>query len=551
MKFPHLLLLLIIQSATAQTYSDHAKLSQRLKTLESSNSQNAKLTSLAKTAGGKDIWLLEIGTGDRSNHPAIAVIGGVEGSHLLGTELAVGFAEKLLASAGTDSVKTLLANTTFYVFPNVSPDATEQYFAKMKYERLGNTTATDDDRDGKPNEDPFEDMNNDGQITWIRIEDQTGKWKTHPADPRILVMANIEKGEQGRYNLISEGTDNDKDGKFNEDGEGGIHFNKSLTFDPPYFTPGAGEHPVTEIENRAVLDYLYERFNVFAVVTFGPANNLSEPWKFDKSKNSTRIPGGIMENDAKQNKLASDIYKKAVTLKDAPAAGPQKGDVSQWAYFHYGRQSFSTPGWWAPKFEIPKDTTQAKKPAPAQSGFKANDDKNTDVDFIRWADKENQDVFMNWTKISHPDFPNMNTEVGGFKPFVKSNPPFSYVDKLVVEHTKFVISVASKKPQIDLVNLKSEPLDGGVTRVTVTVQNTGLFPAITDIGKNNNWIKLVKLTLNTSNDQQIVGGKKVTLFPNLEAGESKTISWLVKGKGKVTIEAGAPQTGIKQLNASL
>jgi hypothetical protein len=525
--------------------------SQRLKSLESSNAQSTKLISLARTAGGKDIWLLEIGTGDRANRPGIVVIGGVEGSHLLGTELAVGFAEKLLASANTDSVKTLIANTTFYVLPNVSPDASEQYFAKVKYERSANATTTDDDRDGKINEDPFEDLNNDGQITWIRVEDQTGKWQVHPADPRVMVMADAEKGESGKYNLIQEGTDNDKDGKFNEDGEGGVHFNKSLTFDPPHFTPGAGEHPVSEIENRAVLDYLYERFNVFAVVTFGPTNNLFEPWKFDKTKNSGRIPGGITEPDAKQNKLASDIYRKAVTLKDAPAAGPQKGDVSQWAYFHYGRQSFSTPGWWAPKFEIPKDTAAAKKPAPASAGFKANDDKNTDVDFLRWADKEKVDVFVNWTKITHPDYPNMNAEIGGFKPFVKANPPFSYVDKLATEHTKFLLSIAAKKPEIQLLNLKAEQLDGGVTRVTVTVQNSGLFPALTDIGKNNNWVKLVKLTLITSGDQAVVGGKKVTLFPNLEAGESKTVSWLVKGKGRVTIEAGAPQTGIKSLNASL
>jgi hypothetical protein len=542
MKFLSLILLLGLHTATAQTYSDHAKLSQRLKSLESSNIQNSKLTSLAKTSGGKDIWLLEVGSGDRANHPAVVVMGGVEGSHLLGTELAVGFAEKLLAAATVDSVKRLLAGTTFYILPNLSPDATEQYFAKVKYERLGNTTSTDDDRDGKVNEDPFEDMNSDGQITWIRIEDQTGKWKTHPADSRIMVMANAEKGEQGKYNLISEGTDNDKDGKFNEDGEGGIHFNKSLTFDPPYFQAGAGEHPVSEIENRAVLDYLYDRFNVFAVVIFGPVNNLSEPWKFDKAKNSGRVPGGIMENDAKQNKMVGDLYKKSVTLKDAPAAGPQKGDVAQWAYFHYGRQSFSTPGWWAPKFEIPKDTTAAKK-------YKANDDKNTDVDFIRWADKENVDAFMNWTRINHPDHPNANAEIGGFKPFVRTNPPYGQVDKLATEHTRFLISLGAKKPNVELLNLKTEPLDGGVSRVTVTVQNTGLFPAVTDISKNNNWIKLVKVALIT--EQQVVGGKKITLLPNLEAGESKTLSWLVIGKGKVTIEAGAPQTGVKQLTAEL
>jgi hypothetical protein len=528
----------------SQSYSNHAQLSQRLKSLESANTALVKLQSLAKTTGSKDIWVLEIGSGDRSIHPAVAVVGGVEGSHLLGQELAIGFAEKLLAAAKTDSIKNVLASTTFYVFPNVSPDASEQYFDKLKYERSGNATATDDDRDGKLNEDPFDDLNGDGHITWLRIEDATGKWKTHPADARILVPASAEKGEKGKYLLISEGIDNDKDGKFNEDGEGGIHFNKSLTFDFPYFTPGAGEGPVTEPENRAVLDYLFERFNVFSVITFGPTNNLSETWKFDRSKNAGRVPQGILENDAKPGKLAGDLYKKYVTLKDAPAAGTSKGDFVQWAYFHYGRFSYSTPGWWAPKFEIPKDTALARK-------YKVNDDKNTDVDFLRWAEKENIDAFVNWTKVNHPDYAGKNVEVGGFKPFVKTNPPYKLVDKLVDDHTKFIVSLAAKKPEIDIVNMKTESLDNGISRITLTIQNKGLFPAIADIAKSNYWLKLVKVNVTAGKDQTIVSGNKITLLPNLDAGETKEMSWLVKGKGTVTIEAGAPQTGSKKLDVTL
>src|SRR5688572_1990265 len=165
-KYLLLIGLAIGTQAFSQDYSNHAQLSQRLKALESANSSLVKLQSLTKTAGGKDIWVLEIGSGDRAAHPAVAVVGGVEGSHLLGQELAVGFAEKLLAAAKTDSVKKLLDVVTFYVFPAVSPDAAEQYFQKLKYERSANASPTDDDRDGKINEDPFEDVNADGQISW-------------------------------------------------------------------------------------------------------------------------------------------------------------------------------------------------------------------------------------------------------------------------------------------------------------------------------------------------------------------------------------------------
>ncbi|GHN01427.1 hypothetical protein WSM22_29160 [Cytophagales bacterium WSM2-2] len=536
--------LLFFSEVHSQSYSNHAQLSQRLRTVASANASLVNLKSLGKTVGGKDIWVLEIGSGDRANHPAVAIVGGVEGTHLLGQELAVGFTEKLLASANNDSIKNILATTTFYVFPSLSPDAAEQYFDKLKYERSANASSTDDDRDGKFDEDPFEDLNMDGLITSVRVEDPAGKWKVHPADPRVLVLANSEKGEKGKYIVISEGTDNDRDGKFNEDGIGGIHFNKSLTFDYPYFTPGAGEGPVTEVENRTLLDYLFERFNVFAVLTFGPTNNLSEPWKFDKAKNSTRVPQGIMENDAKPGKLASDLYKKFVTMKDAPVAGVQKGDFVQWAYFHLGRMSYSTPGWWAPKFEIPKDTAQAKK-------YKSNEDKNTDVDFLRWADKDGVDAFANWTKINHPDYPGKNAEVGGFKPFVKNNPPFKLVDKLTTDHTKFILSLASKKPEIDIINMKTEALNNGVTRVTLMIQNKGLFPAIADIAKNNYWIKLVKVNVTMTKDQTLVSGNKITLLPNLEPGETKEMSWLIKGKGTVTVEAGAPQTGIKKIDINL
>jgi len=527
-----------------QGYRNHAQLSQKLKNLEASSGGTAKLQSIIKTTGGKDIWMMEIGLGDRANHPAVAVVSGVEGSHLVSQEIAVGFIEKLLAGAQKDSIKNLLNATTFYVFPNMSPDATEQYFASLKYERSGNAFPTDDDRDGKTNEDPYEDLNGDGLVTMIRVEDPTGKWRTHPADPRVMIAANAEKGERGNYLLYTEGTDNDKDGAFNEDGEGGVHFNKNLSFDPPFFAPGAGEHPVSEPENRALLDLLHERANVFAVVTIGPANNLAEPWKFDRSKTTMRVITGVLENDARVNKMVSDLYKKSVNTKDAPAMPASKGDFMQWAYFHYARLSFSTPGWWAPKFEIPKDSTAAKK-------YKINDDKNIEVDFLRWAEKEGMDVFIPWKKITHPDFPGKNVEVGGFKPHAKLNPPDKAIDKVADTHTKFLLALGNAKPDLDLINLKTEPLENGITRITVTAFNKGLLPAVADVGLNNYWVKQVNLSVSLSKDQSLVGGKKVVTLNNLQPGESVEVSWLVKGKGAATIEGGAPQTGFKKLNVTL
>ena len=91
-------------------------------------------------------WVISIGSGNKDSKPGIAVFGGVEGNHILGRELALGFAASLLGESSSDEIKELLEKITFYVFPDVSPDATEQFFSDLKYERTGNARPTDDDQ---------------------------------------------------------------------------------------------------------------------------------------------------------------------------------------------------------------------------------------------------------------------------------------------------------------------------------------------------------------------------------------------------------------------
>src|SRR6478752_2301798 len=319
------LFVLLAAVVSAQEYSNNAEQANRLQALTKAYPGLATLKSLTKTNGGKDIWLLTIGTGKTETKPAIAVVGGTEGSHLLGTEMAIGFAENLLKASGTDSIKSRLEKTTYYVFPNMSPDAMEQYFSKLKYERNGNATETDDDRDGKLNEDGFDDLDGNGKITMMRIESPIGDYKLHPDDPRVLVKADASKGEKGKYILLIEGLDNDKDGSLNEDGEGGIAFNRNLTYKHSTFAAGSGDFPVTEKETRALLDFLYDAFNVYAVIGFGSNNNLSTPIAYNPIAARERILAGYLEPDAKVNGMVSELYNKVTGTKDAPRASAAGG----------------------------------------------------------------------------------------------------------------------------------------------------------------------------------------------------------------------------------
>ena len=532
---------LVSGKINAQDYSNYAQVSQRVATIAKSYPSLVKVRSITKTFGGKDIWMITIGSGNTELKPAIGVFGGVEGSHLLGTELALGFAEKLLKESSIDSIKTLLTKNTFYVFPNMSPDATEQYFAQIRYARSANARPTDDDRDGKINEDEFEDLNKDGKISWIRVEDPTGKYRINPEDSRSMILADLSKGETGKYLLYSEGIDNDKDGNFNEDGEGGVHFNKNMSFAYPNFVPGSGEYMVSENENRALLDNLFEMFNVYSVITFGPYNNLSAPATFSAPAVAKRIITGYFEPDAKANALISELYNKTTGLKDAPKSVAGGGDFAQWAYFHYGRYSFSTPGWWVPKAKA--DTTKKEK------DLKIDDPA---ANYLRWAKSQGIETnFTEWTKIEHPDFPAQTVELGGLDPFFLNNPPFKLVESLIKKHTDFILAFRLLTPSLDIVNIKKEKLGDGLTRVTATLLNKGSLPTQTKVGERSYWVKKITVKLSPSSNQTIISGRKSQAIDAIEGQGNETLTWLIKGSGNVKITAGSPTSGIRVIDVSL
>jgi hypothetical protein len=531
----------LMMISEAQTgYSNFSQQTSRINALAKSYPQLVKVRSLTKTTSGKDIWQITIGSGNTESKPAIVIVGGVEGNYIIGTELSIGFAENLLQGSNTDSIRALLNKTTFYIFPNMSPDAMEQYFASPQYERQGNAVSTDDDRDGKNNEDGFDDLDGNNKITWLRVESPAGEYKTHPDDARVLIKADLSKGEKGKYMLLTEGSDNDKDGAFNEDGDGGVWFNKNLTYKHPSFSQGAGEFPASENETRALLDYLFEQFNVYAVVSFGSNNNLSAPFAYNATTANQSLIGSWLQQDVKVDSMISDLYNKTVNMKDAPKTSAAGGDFLSWAYYHYARYSFSTPGWWVPKTK--PDTTKGEK------AFTVDD---ATANYLRWANQQGiSNTFTEWKTISHPDFPGQKVEVGGVDPFVMINPPYKLVSDLVKKHAGFLVKLAASQPDLDIINVRTEKV-GALTRITLDLINKGALASHSKLGERSYWVKRINVKVNTGGNQSVISGKKIQVLNSLEGYSSQQLSWLIKGSGKLTIEAGSPTTGSKTVEVTL
>ncbi len=557
--------LLLSHVAWAQLdFYDNNTIEKELKSLAVSQKSYSKVSSIGKSAGGQDLWMLTLSETPNSPKPALVLVAGADGKHPAGTTFLMSLSREMV-NAGKDSLALWLEGRSVYIIPSLNPDALNSYKNKPYAVRSGNATATDDDRDGRVGDDPYEDLNNDGFITQMRVEDPTGEYILSSDDARLLVKADMEKGELGKYQLLTEGIDNDRDGKYNEDGSRGVNIDRNFAYEYPIFSEGAGPYMASEDETRAFLELLNRNQEIYAVINIGPANNLSEAVKYDSKLTSDRILKGWLEKDAKVSAVVSKLYNEKTKLEDAPKMPLSDGSLSQTVYYHAGKYSFSTPGWWLPTDKDEKsekrDSTEMKDKSEQDSTVikdksdKKKDDKKSKVDdtkLLEWTQKEQvSNVFFDWKEVDHPDFPGQKVEVGGVFPLASMNPPRKFMEESAAAHLPFVTSFLKSMPMIEISPARVESLGGGVSRVTVKVYNRGLLPTYSEVGEKVRFTSKMKAEVKLSDKQQIISGRKMALSGPLNPGEHIEYSWLISGKGDISIEAGCATAGRKTLVVNL
>jgi hypothetical protein len=547
----YFLLLFLTTSASAQSnYPDLSGWESKIKKLASSHPDICKLDTLGKTSKGLNIYALRIGKGPEAFKPGFVLVSGVDGLHPAGIHSNLSIAEKIITSK--DSLWSRWREEYyFYVIPYLNPFAFSSAASKIKQEVTTNGSISDEDRDGRIDEDPNEDLNGDNFVSEMRVK--------HPAGNRVLdtlysflsVEWDKKSNQTPRYLYFTEGVDNDRDGLFNEDGPGGVNINHNFSFNYPAFSATAGTHAFSEIENRLVADYLFDRYNVYAVFTFGMENTLSEPVKHDRQKNAKRIITTPLEKDGKTNEWVHEIFKKTSAIENPTPMSPAPGSFSQWAYFHYGRFSYSSPVWIAPVLKEAKSTEdQSAEKAhgdkdKSQKGKKEGSAEPYDVRYVKWADSMKiNDYFIPWTSIKHPDFPDNEVEVGGFKPYVRYNPPVAFLDESISKHVNFLENYLQALPKLQFDVVKIDKLEGQVYRVSGKVINVGLLPTNTELGDKTKWVKKIRHRVLLAKNQSLVVNKNKSFYSALQPGESISFQWLIQGSGQVTLEVGSPMTGI-------
>lgn len=541
-------------------YSRFEQLQQRL--ADACRSDWAQLRSLGKTIEGRDVWLVSLSAPDRApdTQPAILVLGNVHAPHLLGAELATAMVERLVADVdSSEATQKWLSQFTLYVIACPSPDATERNFEMPAREVAGNRRPTDDDRDFEFGEDPPQDLNGDGYITLMRVADPLGTHRPHPDDPRVMITVDKKANEIGSWRLLPEGRDSDGDGQFAEDASDGVDFNRNFTFDYEFFGRQAGPHQVSEAESRAVADFAFAHPNIGVVFCFSPHDNLFEPWKGSSQTDGARIKTRLLTGDAPYTDFIAKQYQKLHGGKQPPIAQAEKGDFLNWSYFHFGRWSFGSRGWWIPPTKVEKPATASTEKADAADSADAASEGSTDASAaagpagdpqlpvgdklpagdkrgagdlaaLAWMDQAGIEGFSSWQPIEHPDFPGQRVEVGGFRPFYRLNPPSTMIAELVPPQVEFVQWLSGLWPRIELQEVELEPLGGGLYSLQLKIVNTGYLPTMPQMGQvNGQWYPIqVALDLPFAAVQWLEGSPRQATGRLEGLGGSTELRWLFR-----------------------
>ena len=88
-------------------------------------------------------------------------------------------------------------------------------------------------------------------------------------------------------------------------------------------------------------------------------------------------------------------------------------------------------------------------------GGSGGSSQGVDAAVYKWLEKNNKDGIVEWQKVNHPEFGEV--EVGGFNQFDLVNPPVALVSDLGEKHGQYLVYLSTLFPKVkiaktDLIN---------------------------------------------------------------------------------------------------
>ena len=535
-------------------YYDSEQLAEIMHRIEKAYPNLAKVTSIGKSYKGKEMWLITVSNfsnGDPDKKPAMYIDGNIHSNEIQGSEVALYTAWYVTEMySSNDWIRRLLDEKTLYIVPTINPDARDHFIHQpntASSPRAG-LVPRDDDGDGQVDEDAFDDLDGDGNITQMRIKDPNGRWVPDPDDPRIMLPA---KGDQpGQYTLLgSEGIDNDGDGFVNEDGPGSYDPNRDWAWNwaPRYVQGGADHYPFTFPENRSIAEFVLAHPNIAAAQSFHNNGGMILRGPGTQTDLRTYSPLDIQTYDF-LGKLGEEMlpgYKYMIIYKDLYTV---YGGEIDWLYGARGIVTFSNELW--TNFDyFRRQREESENPR----------DRSTLYRFDKILLFE--EGVVPWKKVNHPQYGEV--EVGGFKKAWTRTAPSFMIEDMCHRNMAFTLFHLYHTPKVEVDSVSTKALPGGLTEVSAIITNTRVIPTHTLQDSRNkitrpDWVTLTGGTV-------ISGGILQNRFLGI-AQEQKHhperleiesipgvgavyVRWIVEGKGPFTVTMDSEKGGKSSLRS--
>jgi murein tripeptide amidase MpaA len=471
-------------------YYTYDELTTFVHTIAEEHPTLAQVESIGKSHEGRDIWLVtltNLATGLAREKPAYWIDANTHAGEVTGSAVALYTIWYATSKHGTDEqVTRLLDNHALYILPRITVDGSEKYLTTPYMLRSSTRRYPyEEDREGlQP-----EDIDGDGEILTMRIQDPTGNYKVSERDPRIMRRRDPDEYGGTYYHLLMEGRLHNWNGFDIKPAppREGLDLNRNYPYEwaPEGIQRGAGPFPFSEPETRAEAAFWDTHRNINGFVTYHTfAGAILRPY-------STQPDEAFDPNDLDVFKL---IGQRGTDITGYPCVSVFHGFRYQpKEVLHGGMDDYAYDmlGWFGFTTELWDITTEAGIEQPREFiGWSKWHPEEDDVKLMEWNDRMlNGEGFVPWREFDHPQLGKV--EIGGWRiKKVWQNAPVQFLPDLCDKHCRFTLAHAEMSPRLTVQECKAEALGGGLHKITLILRNTGFLPTYTS--KKAAQIKVVR-----------------------------------------------------------
>ena len=491
-------------------------------------------------------------TGDMLEKPGFYLDGNIHAGEVTASMCAMHTIDYLLTNYDSDQTcKKILDEMTVYVIPRVTPDGAEVYLSSPY--TLRSVDRIHKDKEGGIKE---EDLDDDGVIRMMAIKSAYGAWKKDPKDDSLMTLRDPSDDEGDFYDIYPEGSlegyDGDENLKVRKRGWG-LDFNRNFPFgwNPEPRQSGAGDYPLSNIETKAIVDFVLSHPNIGgAAIGHTSGGLILYPPGTKSPDKAPQSDIAILKAIAKMGE--EELSYQPMNIFDSFLSSQEfydSGALDDWMYETQGIPAYTMEFW---------DVC-------AKAGVKRNwGEKKEDIyedlkrfeAIMKWVKENAPQYYMDWKPMDHPQFGEVL--IGGFNyKFTQQNPPGKFLLEVLEHDTKFNIRFIKAMPKLHIDSLTCEQIDEDLYKVEAIIGNHGyLSTALSDLAMQNDYAKPVIVNIEGG---ELISGKKcqeikelqgyastqtgVYYYGNITTLQSakarKKLSWIIKAKQgtKICVEA--------------